>query len=249
MAASKLRSSSTSSTYDIQTCKAPPSLIEMAILYCPSFHILASSGYNGNACGVNEQGIKIPLENLPREASFGLGYNPFKPTKASKRPSLNVKIIFSSNSLSIVNPQLIDLDSSPSLDIFSTDDSLAVFLGVYDNLPRYHCNCGFPCCLNVEAYFEKDTTLGNNNKKMIHEFPQPMDVPQQSNHLVGVTIDVKMDPYDEEKTIKIGESLTDDEQDEYPSLLHECLEIFVDSSSIFKGGGREGRNHNPIQRI
>lgn len=67
----------------------------MATLYGLDFHILSKSGYNGNDCGINEQGIKVILDNLAHEACFGLGYNHFKPTKASKGPYLDVNVIFS----------------------------------------------------------------------------------------------------------------------------------------------------------
>lgn len=51
----------TSSTYDIDTYEPPPSLIEMASLYGPGFHILDKRGYNGNGYGAHEQGIKVTL--------------------------------------------------------------------------------------------------------------------------------------------------------------------------------------------
>lgn len=94
--------------------------------------------------------MKVPLENNIHETYFGLGYNPFKPTKASTRSSLNVNVIFSSNSLSLIHPEYIDSDSNqPFLDVFSTNDSLAELLGDYDNIPRYHHNHGFLYCLNI----------------------------------------------------------------------------------------------------
>lgn len=96
-AKSTLPSTSTSTDYDNETYEAPPSLMEMTSLYGPGLHILAKNGYNGNGCGAQEQGIKVPLQNNARETSFRLGYNTFKPTKASKRPSLYVNVIFSSS--------------------------------------------------------------------------------------------------------------------------------------------------------
>lgn len=133
---------------------------------------------------------------------------------------------------------MIDSNShSHCLDIFATDDSLVEFLGVYDDLPHYHHNHGFPYCLNVEAYFGKNIELESDNGKNIelendnweitHEFPQPLDAPQQSNLLVSDTIDIKMDPYNDEKIIKIRKCLNNDEHSEYLSLLHEFLKIFT----------------------
>lgn len=99
------------------------------------FQILARCGYNGNGCGAQEKGIKVPLENNFRDMTFRLGYDPFECTKASKAPSISVNVI--STSLSIKYLEYIDYDSSSvfSLDVFHPDDSLVEFLGLYDNLP------------------------------------------------------------------------------------------------------------------
>lgn len=203
---------STSTNDNIKTYEAQPSLKEMVSLYGLGFYILAKIGYNNNGCGAHEQGIKVPLENNFHETYFTLRYHPFKSTKASMRPSLNDNVIFSSNSLSLIHPEYIDNNSNqPSQDEFSTNDSLAKFLGAYDNLPRYHHNYGFPYCLNVEAYFGKDSELDNDKDEKIHKFHQPMDVPQQSNLLLSDTVDVKMDPYNEEKIINIEKCLTNEE--------------------------------------
>lgn len=86
--------------FDSSLFENPPSSSEMTNLYGLGFHILARCGYNGNGCGAQEQGIKVPLmENNFRDMTFGLGYDPFKHTKASKRPSISVNVIFASLSL------------------------------------------------------------------------------------------------------------------------------------------------------
>lgn len=128
----------------------------MTNLYGPCFHILARCGYSGNGCGAQEQGIKVPLENKFCDMTFVLGYDPYKLTKATKRLSISVNVI--STSLSLKYQKYIDFDPSCvfSLDVFSTDDSLAKFLGAYDNLPHYHHSYNFPYCLNAEAYFGKE---------------------------------------------------------------------------------------------
>lgn len=91
-----------------------PSLSDLASFYGPSFHILAKSGYDGNGCGANEQGIKVPLEHNTHEASFRLGYNPSKPTKASKRASLNVNAIFNSDdNLTSIKPSSTSFNTYP----------------------------------------------------------------------------------------------------------------------------------------
>ncbi|XP_057813248.2 LRR receptor-like serine/threonine-protein kinase RGI5 [Cryptomeria japonica] len=113
----------------------------MANIYGPVFHILARCRYDGNGCGAQEQGIKVPLENKFHDMVFGLVYDTFKRTKASKRQSISVNVIYAS--LPINYPEYIDRDCSSilTLDIFPTDDSVVGLLGAYDNLPRYHHNC------------------------------------------------------------------------------------------------------------
>lgn len=61
---------------------------------------------------------------------------------------------------------------------------------------------------------------------MTKEFPHPMDIPWQINLLLVDTIDVKMDPYNDEKIIKIGKFLEDNEKHDHSTLLHEFPEIF-----------------------
>lgn len=66
--------------------------------------------------------------------------------------------------------------------------------------------------MNEEAHFGKEVELAKDNDEMIKELPQPMNVPQQSNLIISDTIDIKMDPCNEEKIIKIGKCLTNEEQ-------------------------------------
>lgn len=72
----------------------------------------------------------------------------------------------------------------------------------------------------------KDAKLAKDSDEIIKEIPQPMDVPQQSNLLIIDTINAKMDPCSEEKIIKIGKFLTNEEWREYSELLHEFPKIF-----------------------
>lgn len=55
-------------------------------------------------------------------------------------------------SLSLVHPKMIrKINKHMSLDIFQNDESLVEFLGVYDNFPTYHHDCGFYYYLNIES--------------------------------------------------------------------------------------------------
>lgn len=73
------------------------------------------------------------------EHSYSLGFNPYKQPQPI---TLNVKNI-SFGPLKFVNPHLIYFDHKNSFDTFTTDDALAEYLGVYDDLPPFHHNRGF----------------------------------------------------------------------------------------------------------
>lgn len=96
--------------FDSSLFENPSSSSEMTNLYGLGSHILSRCRYNGNGCGAQEQGIKVPLENNFRDMTFGLGYDPFKGTKAPKRPSISVNVI--SSSLSLKYHEYIDCDPS-----------------------------------------------------------------------------------------------------------------------------------------
>ncbi|GLJ23982.1 hypothetical protein SUGI_0456270 [Cryptomeria japonica] len=228
--------------FDSLSYEKPPSFPEMADRYGRGFHIFAKHGYHGKGCGANEQGIRVPLETNFHNYAFGLGYNPWRHTKASKRPCISVNAI--STSLSIQHPEYIDEDSSGdcALDIFPTDDALAEFLGAYDTLPRYHHNRGLHYCLNTEAYFGKEI----DNDKIVKEFPQLKDTPQQSNLLISDTLEVKMDPCNKEKIIKIGKCLDEEEHKQYEELLHEFPEIFAWAYSDMPGIDPKIVTHNIV---
>lgn len=112
------------------------------------------------------------------------------------------------------------------MDVFFTNDSLFEFLGAYDNLPHYQHSHGFSYILNVEAYFGKDVELAKSDDEIAKEFPQLKDIPQKSNLIISDTIDIKMDPCNDDKIIKTRKCLTNEEQKEYSKLLHEFPKIF-----------------------
>ncbi|GLJ11025.1 hypothetical protein SUGI_0140700 [Cryptomeria japonica] len=244
VAASQTSSPHTSNSeeFDSLSYEKLPSLSEMDDRYGHGFRIFAKHGYHGNGCGTHEQGIKVPLENNLHNYAFGLGYNPCKCTKASKRPCISVNAI--STSLSMQHPEYIDEDPSCAcaFDVFSTDDALAEFLGAYDTLPRYHHNRGLPYCLNTEAYFGKEI----DNDEIVKEFPQLKDTPQQSNLLISDTTNVKMDPCNEERVIKIGKCLDEEEQKQYEDLLHEFTDIFAWTYSDMPGIDPKIVTHNIV---
>ncbi|MGI4370309.1 hypothetical protein ACR2V4_27340, partial [Klebsiella pneumoniae] len=94
---------SNSEEFDSLSYEKPPSLSEMVDCYGSGFHIFAKHGYHGNGCGAHEQGMKVPLETNFHNYAFGLGYNPCRRTKASKRPCISVNAI--STSLSMQHPE------------------------------------------------------------------------------------------------------------------------------------------------
>ncbi|GLJ36816.1 hypothetical protein SUGI_0742690 [Cryptomeria japonica] len=159
VAASQTSSPHTSNSeeFDSLSYEKPPFLSEMANRYGCGFHILAKSGYSGNGCGANEQGIKVPLEHNMHEYSFGLGYNLSKPTKASKRPSLNVNAIFSSDDdLTSTKSSSTSINShAPHKEILAMNKSLydspQISKSTYESLSPIH----------HKVLFSKDKALIN----------------------------------------------------------------------------------------
>lgn len=116
------------------TYAAPWTPSDMADRYGSGYHFLKKSGFNGKGCGKYEQGIQVPLDNDIYDHTYGLGFNPYR------QPSVfppNVNHIYGGQ-LKLVNPLLIDINQTPTLDIFPKDEALMDFLGVYDDLPKFH---------------------------------------------------------------------------------------------------------------
>lgn len=109
---------------EIVSYEAPLTIPDMVDQYGPRYWFLAKHGFYGQGCGKHEQGIQVPLSNDIYDHSFGLGFNPYK------QPFFfpNVNHIYS-GSLKLTNPHLIAFDQSTSLDVFSSNDALADFLG------------------------------------------------------------------------------------------------------------------------
>jgi len=141
---------------DYKTYESPASSKEMASLYGQGFQIISKNyDYVGNGCGINQQGTNVPIESALRHYSTGIGYNPFKESKAHRCPTLNVNTI---STLNLIFPEIIDTSYPPGvvpLDVFSTDEVIMEFLGTYYNIPCHHHKCGLPYDLNNRVYFGK----------------------------------------------------------------------------------------------
>lgn len=98
-------------TTEYETYDAPPSSKKMKSLYGHGFQILYKNcNYVGNGCGVNQQGIKVPLEAVAYNSSTGIGYRSLKPTKAYHHPTLNINSISTSSRLNMTYPEMIYMD-------------------------------------------------------------------------------------------------------------------------------------------
>lgn len=106
--------------------------------------------------------------------------------------------------IKLVNPLLIDMNQAPSLDICLEDETLIEFLGIYNDLPKFHHKRQKTYCLTMDAY--------SGEHDNYYSIPLLMDSLIRSDLLITKTIDIQMDENNHKKIIKIGKCFNQDEQ-------------------------------------